>query len=178
MKTEKQLEDIIKSAEKVLEEAKSQLKEFESKSKYTRFRANGGEIYHFVNCDGDSDLTFESNYEDYYREDDYRYNSLNYYKTEELCDKWAVVMQFRAEFSGWYWTEIGDWRLNLNLIEDKFCFWYVHRYKNFEVGYVCSGQSFEYYFPERKSAQKAIDKFGDKLHMLSPMYRVDEEVSK
>lgn len=77
------MEEKIKELEKQLEELKQQLADSKKSEPVKRWRAEFGNYYNYIDAFGRVDSTKEKNY----TEDDYTYNTHNYFETREGAEK-------------------------------------------------------------------------------------------
>jgi hypothetical protein len=97
----------------------------------------------------------------------------NAYRTTEEAKQWQKVLEFRDEFNLWYWEVLGDWVPDWNDTDQpKHTFFYNWDDKEWGFDDTIQYEWYLHYFPTAELRNKAIDRFGDRLHMLSPMYRI------
>lgn len=121
-----------------------------------RWRSKDGDIYWLVGSNGKPDWSYEFNRDS----DSFRYDTHNYFKSEEEAQRYAKVLEterqlkkFADEHNGEiYWTDIN---------QEK---WYLYyNYRGYRIGisnHHWTKKSRVIYFSSEEIAEQAIDEIG------------------
>jgi hypothetical protein len=103
----------------------------------------------------------------------WRYMTGNCFRTGKQAEKYKEYLEFKAEFEE-EWIRLNDgWEPNWGISKGKYCFYYDHDTRWWRVEHRLSWEDFNYFFKSKEATQSIIDKFGDKLHMLSPHWLLE-----
>ena len=139
----------------------------------SNWRPKDGENYYYINTITEVDWC------PHRENNDYLFDVRKPFPTKDLAEKWLSVLRFRREFEDWYYQTVGNWKVrHTSDFDDRYWYFYPDRQK---LTITCTWGIDSYFFWEFETedqAQQAIDKFGDKLFMLSPIFDVYEEVMR
>lgn len=125
-----------------------------------RWRSKDGDIYWLVGSNGKPDWSYEFNRDS----DSFRYDTHNYFQTEEEAQRYAKVLETERQlkkFADEHNSEI-DWT---NINQEKYHLYY--NYRGCKVGisnHYWTKESRVIYFSSEEIAEQAIDEIGkDKI---------------
>ena len=147
--------DRISELEQQLASLKAEAEKEKKENK--RWRADESCLYWFVQSNGISNCTYECNRDS----DSFRYDTHNYFQTEEEAQKYAKVLETERQLKKFAdeHNDVIDWS---NINQKK---WYLYyNYSCYKVGifsYYWAKESRVIYFSSKKIAQQAIDTIGE-----------------
>ena len=147
--------DKISELEQQIVELKAEVEKEEKENK--RWRSKNGDIYWLVGRNGKHDWSYELNRDS----DSFRYDTHNYFQTEEEAQRYAKVLETERQLKKFAdeHNDVIDWS-DINQHKWNLCYYY----SRYEVSPIrCCGvkESRTIYFSSREIAQQAIDKIGE-----------------
>lgn len=128
----------------------------EIKKENKRWRSKNGDIYWLVGSNGKPDWSYELNRDN----DSFRYDTHNYFQTEEEAQRYAKVLETERQLKKFAdeHNDVIDWS-NINQHKWNLCYYY----SRYEVSPIrCCGikEAKVIYFSSEEIAQQAIDEIG------------------
>ena len=116
-------------------------------NEYKPWRANIGECYFYISDTGSVYVSVESGCSF----DDYRYNTGNYFKTEDFCEKFKEFQLAKQTLKNDAKGFVPDWK------DSSQCKFFVfNKYDGLDSSYVNSDSSRHIYFEREEDAQVSI----------------------
>lgn len=128
----------------------------EIKKENKRWRSKNGDVYWLVGSNGKPDWSYELNRDS----DSFRYETHNYFQTEEEAQRYAKVLETERQLKKFAdeHNDVIDWS-DINQHKWNLCYYY----SRYEVSPIrCCGvkESRTIYFSSEEIAQQAIDEIG------------------
>lgn len=129
----------------------------EIKKENKRWRSKNGDVYWLVGSNGKPDWSYELNRDS----DSFRYETHNYFQTEEEAQRYAKVLETERQLKKFAdeHNDVIDWS-DINQHKWNLCYYY----SRYEVSPIrCCGvkESRTIYFSSEEIAQQAIDEIGE-----------------
>lgn len=128
----------------------------EIKKENKRWRSKNGDIYWLVGSNGKPDWSYELNRDS----DSFRYDTHNYFQTEDEAQKYASILETERQlkkFADEHNNKI-DWD---NINQEKWRLYYYSCYKVGISSHYWAKESRAIYFSSKEIAQQAIDEIGE-----------------
>lgn len=147
--------DRIAELEQQIVELKAEAEKEEKENK--RWRSKNGDIYWLVGRNGKPDWSYELNRDG----DSFRYDTHNYFQTEEEAQRYAKVLETERQLKKFAdeHNDVIDWS-NINQHKWNLCYYY----SRYEVSPIrCCGikEAKVIYFSSEEIAQQAIAEIGE-----------------
>lgn len=119
--------------------------------KNKKWKPNKGQNYYYVNTNGSVYIScWENSYID-----NYRYNFMIIFKTEQECERYLEIQLACQEASF-----EPDWE---DTFQYKYCFCYQHENNTIRIDFFTyTNYNSQFYFESKEIAQSLIDRFGEK----------------
>lgn len=129
----------------------------EIKKENKRWRSKNGDVYWLVGSNGKPDWSYELNRDS----DSFRYETHNYFQTEEEAQRYAKVLETERQLKKFAdeHNDVIDWS-DINQHKWNLCYYY----SRYEVSPIrCCGvkESRTIYFSSEEIAQQAMDEIGE-----------------
>ena len=122
-----------------------------------RWRSKDGDIYWVVDSNGNPSWSYE-----YDRDrDSFRYDTHNYFQTEDEAQKYAKVLETERQLKKFAdeHNYVIDWS---NINQHKWCLYYNYKYYRVDIGNPCwSKDARTIFFSSEKIARQAINEIGE-----------------
>lgn len=143
---------------------------FEEVKENKRWRAEIDTSYFYISSWGKVDSTVDMS-SDF---DNWQYDHGNYYETKKIAEAYLERQKFLNEFRAFVEEENENTKRGVN-------YFTIYGTPGYRLEVSTHDINFNYLdvfkFRTRESAKKAISKFGDKLFILDPMWKPDNENS-
>lgn len=130
--------------------------EIEKENKRWRSKENW-DIYWLVCSNGEPNWSYELNRDS----DSFRYDTHNYFQTEEEAQKYAKVLETERQLKKFAdeHNDVIDWS---NINQHKWCLYYNYKYYRVDIGNPCwSKDARTIFFSSKEIAEQAIDEIGE-----------------
>lgn len=122
-----------------------------------RWRSKDGDTYWLVGSNGETTCSYE-----YHRDtDNFRYDTHNYFKSEEEAQKYANVLETEKQLKKFAeeHSDVIDWN---NINQEKWCLYYNYKYYRVDIGNPCwSKDARTIFFSSKEIAEQAINEIGE-----------------
>lgn len=122
-----------------------------------RWRSKDGDIYWVVDSNGNPSWSYE-----YDRDrDSFRYDTHNYFQTEDEAQKYANVLETERQLKKFAeeHSDVIDWN---NINQEKWCLYYNYKYYRVDIGNPCwSKDARTIFFSSKEIAEQAINEIGE-----------------
>ena len=115
------------------------------------------DIYWLVCSNGEPNWSYELNRDS----DNFRYDTHNYFQTEEEAQKYASVLETERQLKKFAdeHNDVIDWS---NINQHKWCLYYNYKYYRVDIGNPCwSKDARTIFFSSKEIAEQAINEIGE-----------------